>query len=103
MPTLATVAGAKAVTSVSTVSSLNMCAKVGGQSQQIGKDARGRHFGPGPRTLNDQWIVAITARRETYDIVSERDVRKGVLGLEPHQSHGCLAGGIDTPHIAQHL
>src|SRR5271156_5242660 len=104
MPTLATVAGAKAVTSVSTVyANLEQRAKICGQAQQIRKHACRRHFGSGSGTLHDQRIVAIAACREAHDIVGKRDVGKCVLGVEAHQSDGSIAVGVDSTHIAQHL
>src|ERR1700733_13518159 len=106
MPTLATVAGAKAVTSLSTVSSyfaLEMSAQVGRQAQQVGKNAPCGHFGPSSRTLHDQRIVAIAARREAHHVIGERDIGKSVFTVQSHQTHCCLTGGIDTSDIAQHL
>src|SRR5271155_897272 len=74
IPTLATVAGAKAVTSVSTsgpclIQASKMRAKIRGQTQQVGEYATGGDLGAGPWSLHDQRIVAIAARCETYHIV----------------------------------
>src|SRR5271168_1252888 len=74
IPTLATVAGAKAVTVCTSVPwLLYMRTEIGGQTQQIGEHASGGDFRTRPRALHDQWIVAIAARRIAHHVVGERD------------------------------
>src|SRR5271166_3069453 len=105
--TLATVAGANAVTSVSTEiplkAELNVRAEVCRKAQQIREYTAGRDLGTGAGSLHDQRIVAIAARREAHDVIGQRNVTKRVLGVEAREPYGRPARGVDAPDVAQNL